>query len=109
MTSKKASEFYKNLLDENQDVIFDTKTQNGKPVNYELALLEKKGNQLFPIYTKDEYGRNVKLEFDNDEYNIIKISEYREPELIHDYQTKNKITSNINNSVVYTKKVKNKN
>jgi len=49
MTSKKASDFYKNLLDENQDVIFDTKTQNGKPVNYELALLEKKGNQLFPI------------------------------------------------------------
>ena len=94
MTSKKASDFYKNLLDENQDVIFDIKTQNGKPVNYELALLEKKGNQLFPIYTKDEYGRNVKLEFDNDEYNIIKISEYREAELIHDYQTKNKINVN---------------
>ena len=94
MTSKKASDFYKNLLDENQDVIFDIKTQNGKPVNYELALLEKKGNQLFPIYTKDEYGRNVKLEFDSDEYNIIKISEYREAELIHDYQTKNKINVN---------------
>jgi len=94
MTSKKASDFYKNLLDENEDIIFDTKTQNGSPVKYELALLEKKGNQLFPIYTKDEYGRNVKLEFDNDEYNIIKISEYREPELIHDYQTKNKINVN---------------
>ena len=69
MTSKKASDFYKNLLDENQDVIFDTRTQNGKPVKYELALLKKKGNQLFPIYTKDEYGRNVKLEFDDDEFN----------------------------------------
>ena len=64
MTSKKASDFYKNLLDENEDIIFDTKTQNGNSVKYELALLEKKGNQLFPIYTKDEYGRNVKLEFD---------------------------------------------
>jgi len=94
MTSKKASDFYKNLLDENEDIIFDTKTQNGNSVKYELALLEKKGNQLFPIYTKDEYGRNVKLEFDSDEYNIIKISEYREPELIHDYQTKNKINVN---------------
>ena len=30
----------------------------------------------------------------SDEYNIIKISEYREPELIHDYQTKNKINVN---------------
>jgi uncharacterized protein (DUF1330 family) len=94
MTSKKANDFYKNLLDENQDVIFETKTKNGKSVDYELALLEKKGNQLFPIYTKDEFGRNVKLEFDSDEYNIIKIAEYREPETIQDYQTKNKININ---------------
>ena len=77
MTSKNANDFYKNLLDKNQDVIFETKTKNGKSVDYELALLEKKGNQLFPIYTKDEFGRNVKLEFDSDEYNIIKIADYR--------------------------------
>lgn len=81
-------------MEENQDVIYDVRTQNGKPVKYELALLERKGNQLFPIYTKDEYGRNVKLEFDDDEYNIIKISDFREPELIQDFQTKNKININ---------------
>jgi hypothetical protein len=34
MTSKKANDFYKNLLDENQDVIFETKTKNGKSVDY---------------------------------------------------------------------------
>lgn len=80
------------MIDENQNVIFDTQTENGKHVKYEIALLEKKGNSLFPIYTKDEFGRNIKLEFDDDDYNIVKISPYKEPEFIQDYQTKNKIS-----------------
>lgn len=92
VTSKKANDFYVNLVNQNQDTIFETKTENGKSVNYEIALLEKKGNSLFPIYTKDEFGRNIKLEFENNDYNIIKISPYKEPELIQDYQTKNKIS-----------------
>lgn len=91
VTSKKANDFYVNLVNQNQDTIFETKTENGKSVNYEIALLEKKGNSLFPIYTKDEFGRNIKLEFEDDDYNIVKISPYKEPELIQDYQTKNKI------------------
>lgn len=92
VTSKKANDFYVNLVNQNQDTIFETKTENGKSVNYEIALLEKKGNSLFPIYTKDEFGRNIKLEFEDNDYNIIKISPYKEPELIQDYQTKNKIS-----------------
>lgn len=92
VTSKKANDFYQNLLDENKDVIFETQTENGLGVKYELALLEVKGNTLFPIYTKDELGGNVKLEFDDDKYNIIKISSYKVPEHLQDYQTKNKIS-----------------
>ena len=34
----------------------------------------------------------TKLEFDDDEYNIVKISPYKVPEQIHDYQTKNRIS-----------------
>lgn len=90
-TSNRASNFYKSILEKNNDVIFETKHENGNYVDYEIALLEKKGNTLFPIYTKDEMGRNVKLEFDDDEYNIVKISPYKVPEQIHDYQTKNRI------------------
>ena len=91
-TSNRASDFYKSILEKNDEVIFETKHENGNYVDYEIALLEKKGNTLFPIYTKDEMGRNVKLEFDDDEYNIVKISSYRVPEQIHDYQTKNRIS-----------------
>jgi hypothetical protein len=93
-TSKKASDFYSSLVEKNQDVIFETKHENGKPVEYELALLEKKGNTLFPIYTKDEFGRNIRINFEDSDYNIVKINLYKEPELIQDYQTKNKININ---------------
>ena len=93
-TSKKASDFYSYLVEKNQDVIFETKHENGKPVDYELALLEKKGNTLFPIYTKDEFGRNIRINFEDSDYNIVKINPYKEPELIQDYQTKNKININ---------------
>jgi hypothetical protein len=90
-TSKRATDFYESILGKNDDIIFETKHENGKYVEYEIALLEKKGNTLFPIYTKDEFGRNVKLEFDDDEYNIVKIGGYKVPEQILDYQTKNRI------------------
>lgn len=93
-TSKNASDFYSSLVEKNQDVIFETKHENGKPVDYELALLEKKGNTLFPIYTKDEFGRNIRINFEDSDYNIVKINPYKEPELIQDYQTKNKININ---------------
>ena len=92
VTSKKASEFYSKTIKENDDVLFDTKYENGNSAKYEIALLEKKGNTLFPIYTKDELGRNVKLDFDDDEYNIIQISPYKVSEQIYDYQTKNRIS-----------------
>jgi uncharacterized protein (DUF1330 family) len=93
-TSKNASDFYSSLVEKNQDVIFETKHENGKAVDYELALLEKKGNTLFPIYTKDEFGRNIRINFEDSDYNIVKINSYKEPELIQDYQTKNKININ---------------
>ena len=87
-------EFIRVQAAQNQDVIFETKHENGKPVDYELALLEKKGNTLFPIYTKDEFGRNIRINFEDSDYNIVKINPYKEPELIQDYQTKNKININ---------------
>jgi len=98
-TSKAASSFYKELVEKNDEVLFEIQTQNGKPCQYEVALLERKGSTLFPIYTKDEFGRNVELMFDDNDYNIIKISSYKEPEKIKDLQTGNKIntTTFINN------------
>jgi hypothetical protein len=98
-TSKKANTFYKELLEKNDEVLFEVQTQNGKPCVWEIALLERKSGTQIPLVTKDEFGRNVKLEFEDDDYDIIKISSYKEPEKIKDLQTGNKIgtTTFINN------------
>jgi hypothetical protein len=98
-TSKKANTFYKELLEKNDEVLFEVQTQNGKPCVWEIALLERKNDTQIPLFTKDEFGRNVKLEFEDDDYDIIKISPYKEPEKIKDLQTGNKIatTTFINN------------
>ena len=93
-TSKGANDFYKKLISLNSEVDFEIQTQNGKPCVYEVALLEKKSSKLFPIYTKDEFGRNVKLDFEDEDYDITKISTFKEPEKILDYQTKQKINFN---------------
>lgn len=90
-TSKRANTVYKELIDTNDEVLFEVQTQNGKICKWEIALLEIKGDTSFDIYTKDEFGRNIKLDFENDDYNIIKIHPYKEPEKIKDLQTGNKI------------------
>lgn len=93
-TSKGANNFYKKFLEENQEVDFEVQIQNGKPCTYELGLLEKKNDGSIPLFTKDELGRNVKLDFDNEEYSISKISSYKEPEKIFDIQTNKRIQFN---------------
>jgi predicted Fe-Mo cluster-binding NifX family protein len=90
-TSKKANEFYKKLLEENELVDFEVKTENGKSCDYEVALLERKRDDQYEIFARDEFGRNIKIDLDNSDYGIIKISPYKVPETIKDYQTGNKI------------------
>jgi hypothetical protein len=38
-TSNRASDFYKSILEKNDEVIFETKHENGNYVDYEIALL----------------------------------------------------------------------
>jgi hypothetical protein len=91
-TSKNANEFYKQLIEENELVDFEIKTENGKNCVYEVALVEKKKDNQFEIFSRDEFGRNIKIDLDDENYTIIKISSYKVPEKIKDYQTGNKIS-----------------
>lgn len=78
-------------METNQEVNFEIQTQNGNPCTYEVALLEKKSKDTHQLFTKDEFGRNIKLEFEDDDYSISKISSYKEPEKILDVQTNKRI------------------
>ena len=93
-THKKANELYNSLVEKSDTIIFDKKYENGYESLYELALLEKTSGTLSPMYMKDVFGRQVKVDLDDNDFSIIKISKYNLEELIVDYSTNTRITIN---------------
>jgi hypothetical protein len=93
ITHKKANEYYKNLLVESDSVIFEREYENGNLCSYELAILEKTSGSFLPIFLKDELGRKIKVNLDDDDYTINLISKYKTEELILDTSTNKKINS----------------
>jgi hypothetical protein len=93
-THKKANELYNSLVEKSDTIIFDKKYENGYESLYELALLEKTSGTLLPMFMKDMFGRQVKVDLDDNDFSIIKISKYNLEELIVDYSTNTRITIN---------------
>ena len=92
-TSKRANDYYNTLLDNSDNVIFDKKYENGLECSYEIAILEKTSGTFLPVFLKDEFGRNIKISLDDENYTISKINKYQTEEYILDYQTNKKINS----------------
>lgn len=91
-TSKRSLNYYDKLIKESDQVIFEMSTENGHECKYEIALLEKDSNNLFPTYMTDEYGRNIKIELEDKDYSIVKISPYKKEEFLHDYELRKRIS-----------------
>jgi len=60
-TYKNSFNFYTLKLKESESVVFDVQTENGRVVNYEIALIEKTSEKLLPIFKTDELGRNLSI------------------------------------------------
>jgi hypothetical protein len=93
-TLKNADEYYKKLVNDSDEVIFDKKYENGFKSNYEIALLGKKNVNKEVIYIKDDFGRQSKVDLQDDEFSIIKVLPYKIDEVFLDYETKKKINTN---------------
>ena len=93
-TLKNADEYYKKLVNDSDEVIFDKKYENGFKSNYEIALLGKKNVNKEVIYIKDDFGRQSKVDLQDDEFSIIKVLPYKIDEAFLDYETKKKINTN---------------
>lgn len=90
-TKERAIEFYKKMVEGN-DVIFDCQTENGKSCFFELGLLEKNSTNFDSYFIKDDMGRQVKVELDDDGYRMIEVKNYKVEELIYDVKEKTKIS-----------------
>jgi len=94
VTLSRAKNYYDQLISESNDVIFEVLVENGKDCKFELGLIEMATNQSAPVYMTDDLGRSVKVKLEDDGMSILKITSYKEEELIFDIQKKKKITTN---------------
>jgi hypothetical protein len=93
ITFKKSQTFFKKLVKESDEVIFNKEIENGAPSNFELGLVELSNKQLFPIYMTDEMGRNIKVKLEDENMTLIEVVQYKKEETIFDIQTNKKITT----------------
>lgn len=92
-TLKNSDEYYKKLIQESDEVIFDKKFENGFKSEYEIALLGKKKGNDEVIYIKDSFGRQSKVNLEDDDFTILKVQPYKVDEQFLDYTTKKKINT----------------
>ncbi len=90
-TFKKAKLYFESILNKNEEVIFDVVFETGKPVDYEIALLEKNSSHLLPVYLTDEMGRNVKVKLNEEGMTIFQISKFKKEESIYDLSKNKKV------------------
>jgi len=90
-TEKKATDFYKVLINKNTKILFDKKVENATPSSFHIALLTNKTNVQDTLYFVDDMGRNNVAKLDNENYVFLKIDNYKLEEKIYDYQSKTKI------------------
>lgn len=90
VTKNRCEKFYNDMI--KNDVIFNKSIENGKICDFELAILEKSNTDFESYFIKDDFGRNIKIELDDDGYKIIKISSYDIEEFILDRQINKKIS-----------------
>lgn len=94
ITLERADQYYTKLIDENKQVYFGRQIENARVCEFELCLLQKKDEVFDSLFVKDKLGRQIKVELDDPEYKIIKVTEYKVEETIFDVSTKDKITLN---------------
>ena len=90
-TFDRAQKYYNNLVSNSDEVIFDRQHENGYHCVFELGLLGPKNKDV--MYVKDEFGRQNKVNVEDDDYSMLKINKYKINEEFVDYSTKKKINS----------------
>ncbi len=93
ITLSRAKSYFKRLIEESNDVIFEVLVENGTDCRFELALVELATNQSAPVYMTDEFGRSIKVKLEDEGMSILSINPYKEEDLIYDVKSKKKITA----------------
>ena len=89
---KNAKNFFEEQVKNSSSVIFEKRVLGGVESTLELGLLGPKSSTSDYVYVTDELGRNVRVKFEDETTELIKINIFREEEKVYDIKKKKKIT-----------------
>lgn len=84
--------YFKKICDESDKIKFNVEVENSLDVTYEVGLLSKNIDTQFQLFSQDDIGRNVRVNLEDSDLQIIKIHKYRIPEKLHDWSSNKRIT-----------------
>jgi hypothetical protein len=84
--------YFKKICEQSDKVKFNVVVENSLDVTYEVGLLCKNIDTQFQLFSQDDIGRNIKVNLEDSDLQIIKIHRYRVPEKLHDWSTNKRIT-----------------
>jgi hypothetical protein len=93
ITLSRAKNYFDELIEKSNEVIFEVLVENGKECKFELGLISLSTNQSSPVYMTDEFGRSIKVKLEENGMSILNLKPYRDEDLIYDVKNKKKITT----------------
>jgi hypothetical protein len=91
-TLERVNQYFKKLEKKSNEVVFEKQYENGYKCDYQLGLLKYGKGGKSSIYMQDYLERNVKVDFEDPDFELVKMIEYKVEELIHDIQNKRRIS-----------------
>lgn len=86
-TLKRAEKFFENKLKLGSEVLFEKEYENGVRCSFELGIVSDVPLNNDRMFTKDEFGRQIKVEMETPGFEMVKIKPYRVEELILEYSS----------------------
>ena len=84
--------YFKKICEQSDKIKFNVEVENSLDVTYEVGLLCKNIDTQFQLFSQDDIGRNIKVNLEDSDLQIIKIHRYRVPEKLHEWSTNKRIT-----------------
>jgi hypothetical protein len=91
-TYNNAKKYYQDLLTKNKLVIFDMNTENGKGCKYEIGLVGRHTGSTNSYFVRDDFGRTLKVELEDPDFNILEINPYKKEEMLYDIKKSKRIS-----------------
>jgi len=84
--------YFKKICEQSDKIKFNVEVENSLDVTYEVGLLCKNIDTQFQLFSQDDIGRNIRVNLEDSDLQIIKIHRYRVPEKLHEWSTNKRIT-----------------